>query len=51
MGVEASEGEGRGVTAQLRVLSMGWGRQTWTLAAMMALGEMPRVDFIVHGTA
>ena len=32
----------------LRVLSMGWGRQTWTLAAMMALGELPRVDFIVH---
>ena len=34
--------------AVLRVLSMGWGRQTWTLAAMMALGELPRVDFIVH---
>jgi hypothetical protein len=33
---------------ELRVLSMGWGRQTWTLAAMMALGELPRVDFIVH---
>lgn len=32
----------------LRVLSMGWGRQTWALAAMMALGELPRVDFIVH---
>lgn len=32
----------------LKVLSMGWGRQTWTLAAMMALGELPRVDFIVH---
>ena len=31
-----------------RVLSMGWGRQTWTLAAMMALGEYPVADYIVH---
>ena len=26
---------------------MGWGVQTWTMAAMMALGEMERPDFIV----
>lgn len=26
---------------------MGWGRQTWTLAAMMALGELPKAE-IVH---
>ena len=32
----------------LRVLSMGWGVQSFTLAAMMALDELPRVDFIVH---
>lgn len=32
----------------LRVLSMGWGVQSWTLAAMMALDEIPRVDFLVH---
>ena len=32
----------------LRILSMGWGRQTWTMAAMMALGEMERADYIVH---
>lgn len=32
----------------LRVLSLGWGVQSWTLAAMMALDSMPRVDFLVH---
>ena len=26
---------------------MGWGKQTFAMAAMMALGEMPHVDFIV----
>jgi hypothetical protein len=31
----------------LSVLSMGWGVQTWTLAAMMALGEHERADYIV----
>lgn len=31
----------------LKVLSMGWGVQTWTLAAMMALDEHPRADFLV----
>lgn len=32
----------------LKVLSMGWGVQSWTMAAMIALGELPPVDFIVH---
>ena len=31
----------------LTVLSMGWGKQTWTMAAMMALGELARTDYIV----
>lgn len=31
----------------ITVLSMGWGVQTWTLAAMMALDEMPRADYLV----
>lgn len=31
----------------LTFLSMGWGVQTWTLAAMMALHEAPRPDYIV----
>ena len=31
----------------LRVLSMGWGVQTWTVAAMMALDEHPRSNFLV----
>ena len=34
--------------AELRILSMGWGVQTWALAAMMANGDAPRVDHIVH---
>ena len=33
---------------KLVVLSMGWGRQTMTLAAMMALDVIPRADFIIH---
>ena len=33
---------------KIRILSMGWGVQTWTLAAMTAIGEAPPVDFIVH---
>lgn len=31
----------------LKILSMGWGVQTWTLAAMMALDKHPRTDFLV----
>lgn len=33
--------------AELKILSMGWGVQTWTLAAMMALDEMERADYLV----
>ena len=29
-------------------LSLGWGIQSTTLAAMMALDEIPRVDYVVH---
>ena len=32
----------------LRVLSLGWGVQSWTLAAMIALGEIEPVDVAVH---
>jgi hypothetical protein len=32
----------------MRVLSLGWGVQSWTLAAMVALGELPPVDFAIH---
>ena len=32
----------------LRVLSLGWGVQSWTLAAMAALGEIEPVDFAIH---
>ena len=29
-------------------LSMGWGIQSWTLAAMIALGELPPIDLAIH---
>ena len=32
----------------LRYLSLGWGVQSWTIAAMVALGELPPVDIAVH---
>lgn len=31
-----------------RVLSLGWGVQSWTLAAMAALGDIPKVDVAIH---
>jgi hypothetical protein len=34
--------------AKLRVLSLGWGVQSFTLAAMSALGELPKLDLIIH---
>jgi hypothetical protein len=34
--------------APLRVLSLGWGVQSWTLAAMAALGEIEPFDFAIH---
>jgi hypothetical protein len=33
---------------QLTVLSLGWGVQSWTLAAMSALGKLPKVDYAIH---
>jgi len=32
----------------LTVISLGWGVQSWTLAAMVALKELPPVDFAIH---
>ncbi len=31
----------------LHILSLGWGVQSWTLAAMAALGEIPPVLAVV----
>ena len=33
------------------VLSLGWGVQSWTIAAMAALGELPRFDAALHADA
>lgn len=32
----------------LRVLSLGWGVQSWCLAAMIALKELPPIDYAIH---
>ncbi len=32
----------------LRVLSLGWGVQSWTIAAMSALEVLPKVDVAIH---
>lgn len=32
----------------MKVISLGWGVQSWTMAAMSALGELPHVDFAIH---
>lgn len=32
----------------MRVISLGWGVQSFTLAAMSALGELPKVDYAIH---
>ena len=32
----------------LRVISLGWGVQSWTLAAMAALGDIEPVDYVIH---
>lgn len=34
--------------SELRILSLGWGVQSFTIAAMIALGEMEPVDVMVH---
>ena len=44
----SKEGDAMTTQPQLRVLSLGWGVQSWTLAAMMALNELPRADYLVH---
>ena len=33
---------------ELTYLSMGWGVQSFTLAAMVALGELPTIDLAIH---
>jgi hypothetical protein len=35
-------------TTRLRVISLGWGVQSFTLAAMVALGELEPVDAAIH---
>ena len=32
----------------LKVLSLGWGVQSWTVAAMSALGALPKLDVAIH---
>lgn len=32
----------------MKIISLGWGVQSFTLAAMSALGELPTVDYCVH---
>ena len=32
----------------LTFISLGWGVQSWTLAAMVALGDLPPVDLAIH---
>lgn len=33
---------------RIRYLSLGWGVQSFTLAAMAALGELPPLDAAIH---
>ena len=32
----------------MKIISLGWGVQSFTLAAMVALGELEPVDFAIH---
>jgi len=32
----------------LKFVSLGWGIQSWTLVAMSALGEIPKIDYAIH---
>jgi hypothetical protein len=32
----------------IKIISLGWGIQSWALAAMSALGHLPKVDFAIH---
>ena len=33
---------------EITYLSLGWGVQSWTIAAMAALGELPPIDLAIH---
>ena len=33
---------------KLTYLSLGWGVQSWTIAAMVALGDLPPIDLAIH---
>jgi len=33
---------------ELTILSLGWGVQSFTLAAMVAIGELPPIDYAIH---
>ena len=33
---------------KFRFLSLGWGVQSWCIAAMSALGELPKLDGAIH---
>ncbi len=33
---------------EIKILSLGWGVQSWTLAAMIALREIESVDYMIH---
>ena len=33
---------------KITYLSLGWGIQSWTIAAMVALGELPMIDLAIH---
>ena len=39
---------GNGMNKPLKILSLGWGVQSWTLAAMAALNYIPKPDYAVH---
>jgi hypothetical protein len=36
------------MSEKLKVISLGWGVQSWTIAAMVALGDLPPVDVAIH---
>ena len=33
---------------ELTYISLGWGVQSWTIAAMVALGDLPPIDLAIH---
>lgn len=46
--VQAGQVELLGEVNVISALSLGWGVQSWTIAAMAALGELDRPDYTVH---